>query len=215
MGKIFNSRNGQWSDYPPEDLIRFIKRFKSKYSIQKPKLLELGCGPGSNINFFIKEGFEVFGIDLSKTAISEIKKKVGTPYKKNFKIGNFINLPWDKEYFDGVIDNFSIYANKKNDIQQTYLEIKRVLKNKGFFFSKVWGTKTLGFGNGIKIENNTFDNINNGPCRNMGISHFFTFNELKMLNKIFSKNVIDINTYTEKMRSNNYKVEIFISQSFK
>ena len=49
----------------------------------------------------------------------------------------------------------------------------------------------------------------------MGISHFFTLNEMKILNKIFSKNVIDVNTYTEKMRSNNYKVEIFISQSFK
>lgn len=143
--KIFNSRNGQWSDYPPEDLIRFIKRFKSKCSIKKPKLLELGCGPGSNINFFIKEGFEVFGIDLSKTAISVIKKKAGTTYKKNFKIGNFIKLPWSQEYFDGVIDNFSIYANKKNDIQQTYLEIKRVLKNKGFFFFKSLGNKNSWF----------------------------------------------------------------------
>ena len=49
----------------------------------------------------------------------------------------------------------------------------------------------------------------------MGISHFFTFKELKKFNNIFTKNLIDINNYTEKTRSKNYFVEIFISQSFK
>ena len=214
---IYNTRNGKWGDFPPEDLIRFIRRYKikNKNKKKKIKILELGCGPGANIKFLKAENFDVYGIDISKRAILEIKKKVLKSSKKNFVVGDFEILPWKNLYFDGVIDNFSLYANKTDKIKKTYLEVKRVLKKKGFFFSKVWGTKTLGFNNGIKIEKNTFTNIKNGPCQNMGISHFFTYKELKKFNNTFSKSLIDINNYTEKTRSKNYFVEIFISQSFK
>ena len=36
-----------WGKYPPEDLIRFIKRLKKNTKIKKKlkKILEIGCGP--------------------------------------------------------------------------------------------------------------------------------------------------------------------------
>ena len=214
--KIYKKRKGNWGTYHPEDLIRFIKRLKSfNKEKKKPKLLELGCGPGANTNFLLKEGFDVYGIDLSKTAISLVRNKVKKNFKKNFIIGDFSKLPWKSLHFDGVVDNFSIYANYKEKIEQTYDEVYRVLKKNGFFFSKVWGVKTLGFSNGKKIEKNTLINIKKGPCKKMGISHFFTYNELKRLNSKYKKNIVDKNCYTEKAKAKNYYVEIFISQSFK
>ncbi len=205
----------KWGEYPPEDLIRFIRRLKFKKKKSKIKILELGCGPGANVKFLIKEGFNVYGIDISKTAIQKARSKISKIKSKNFIVGNFKNIPWPDSYFDGVIDNFSLYANELKDIKRTYKEIHRVLKAKGFFFSKVWGTKTQGFQRGIKLEKNTFKDINIGPCKNLGISHFFTLNELTDLNSIFSNNTIDINNYTDKKISKNYFAQVYISQSIK
>ena len=131
------------------------------------------------------------------------------------RFGNFSSIPWPDSYFDGVIDNFSIYDNKIAVIKETYSEIYRVLKKKGFFFSKVWGTKTQGYKIGKKLEFNTFDKIKIGPCKNMGVSHFFSYKELKNLNKIYRSNLIDKNYYSDKSVNRKYFVEIFISQSYK
>lgn len=202
----------KWGEYPPEDLIRFIKRFKKKNKKKKIlKVLELGCGPGCNLNFYKKEDFKVYGIDISKTAIIKSRRLFKRKDMNNFVIGNFSNLNWNNGYFDCVVDNFSVYANKTSEIKKTYKEIHRVLKKGGYFFSKVWGRKTLGFGRGKKIENSTFTNIKSGPCKNMGLSHFFSINELKKLNKIFSFSQIDKNCFTDKYVDKNYYVEIFIS----
>jgi len=211
---IFKKKN--WGKYPPEDLIRFIKRFKrNKKNLKNIKLLEVGCGPGANIDFLKKEGFDVYGIDMSPTAINKINLLLNKHDSKNFQIGSFSSLPWSNNFFDGVIDNFSIYANELSTISKTYNEIYRVVKKRGFFFSKVWGTKTQGYGTGKKIENSTFTNIKIGPCKGMGMSHFFTYSELKKMNKIYKINQIDKNCYTDKYVNKNFFVEIFISKSFK
>ena len=48
--------------------------FKNK-KVLKLKALELGCGTGNNLKFFIDFGFKhVTGIDGSKSAIKEAKK---------------------------------------------------------------------------------------------------------------------------------------------
>ncbi len=210
--KLFKKK--KWGEYPPEDLIRFISRHKKKKISKKMKVLEVGCGTGANLKFLKDKGFDIYGIDISQTAIKKVKRLMKKD-KANFKNGNFSNIPWPDDYFDGVIDNFSVYANKISIIKKTYSEIYRVLKKKGFFFSKVWGTKTQGYRKGKKLEHNTFQKIKIGPCKNMGVTHFFTYKELKNLNKIYRSNLIDKNFYSDKSINKNYFVEIFISQSYK
>ena len=138
--KLFKKRD--WGKYPPEDLIRFIKRLKKNTKVKKKiKILELGCGPGANLNFLKNENLDVYGIDISKTAISKSLKIINFKNSKNkkFKVGDFSNLPWKNSYFDCVIDNFSVYANTTEVIKNTYLEVYRVLKKKWFFFFKGLG----------------------------------------------------------------------------
>jgi ubiquinone/menaquinone biosynthesis C-methylase UbiE len=214
--KLFKKRD--WGKYPPEDLIRFIKRLKKNTKIKKKlKILELGCGPGANLNFLKNENLDIYGIDISKTAINKSRKilNLKTNENKKFKVGDFSNLPWQNIFFDCVIDNFSVYANTNKVIKKTYFEVHRVLKKNGSFFSKVWGTKTLGYKNGKKVEKGTYNKIKFGPCKNMGISHFFEYSELKRLNNIFNYNQIDRNYYTDKYLGKNYFAEIFISISKK
>ena len=51
----------------------------------KQKLLDFGCGPGGNTNFFYKKGFKVYGVDLSQIDINRCKKRM-PKIKKNFKV---------------------------------------------------------------------------------------------------------------------------------
>jgi len=42
------------------------------------RLLELGCGTGRDLEFYLKLGFSVTGIDYSPTAIAKAKSRVRT-----------------------------------------------------------------------------------------------------------------------------------------
>ena len=188
-----------WGKYPPEDLVRFVgKNYKNIIDKSSIRVLDIGCGPGANIWFLHREGFNTCGIDSSKTAIAIANKRIQKEnslfeYKNpDLKVGNFKQLPWEENFFDLTVDIFAIYANKveiidqtlSEIIDQTLSEIKRVLKPNGKFYSKLWGKKTTGFAKGKEIEKDTFDEISEGPCKNMGISHFF---DSDSINSIFGK----------------------------
>lgn len=204
----FSSRS--WGKYPPEDLIRFIGR---NYPTNRPgiSVLEVGCGPGANLWFLHREGFKVSGIDGSNSAIEQASKRL---IKENIdlnnvppdlKVGNFAILPWEDHSFDAVVDIFAIYANQMSVIKSSLQEIHRVLKPGGRFYSKFWGTNTTGYGEGIKIEEGTFDQITSGPCKDMGVSHFFKYQDISSVFKAFE--IINIETITRTISSSEIKIE--------
>ena len=77
--KIFSSR--KWGQYPAEDLVRFISNNFSRSKSKKKIILEIGCGPGGNLNYFLKEGFIIHGIDFSKNAIKIAQKNLKRDHK--------------------------------------------------------------------------------------------------------------------------------------
>lgn len=173
-------RSRAWGRYPPEDLVRFMgRRFRSATK-RAVRVLEVGCGPGANAWFLHREGFAVHGIDVSPSAIALAKARLETENAgipsppPDLRVGNFSQLPWPDQTFDVVIDIFALYANTTPVITQALAEIARVLKPSGWVYSKLWGTQTTGFGEGIALEPATFDAIPHGPCANMGVTHFFT-----------------------------------------
>lgn len=170
---------GSWGRYPPEELVRFIGRNFKNVKRDDFRFLEIGCGPGANLWFLHREGYLVSGIDGSKAAIEQAGLRISkensglNPHLPDLKIGNFAYLPWADNSFDVVIDIFSLYANTTDVMRLTMKEVQRVLKPGGKFFSKIWGTKTTGYGEGKQIERNTFTDIPRGPCAHMGVAHFF------------------------------------------
>jgi len=59
------------------------------------KLLDLGCGDGRNVDFFIENGFEVTCIDYSKIGIDKIKLKAK---KHNLNIETYVMNTIDLNY---------------------------------------------------------------------------------------------------------------------
>lgn len=181
--EIFSKR--EWGEYPPEDLIRFVKH-NSKGA--RRRILEIGCGPGANLPFLAKEAKLLCGLDFSRTAISIANQKMARlsdldPSMIDLRCGDISALPWGDSTFDMVVDVFALYANPAATISQALREVARVLCAGGLMYSKVWSASNvdhykLGHPD---LEKGTFSNSQAGPCANMGISHYFEIDEIKEL----------------------------------
>ena len=177
-----------WGKYPAESLIRKVMRHYSGVSKKKDiSILEIGCGAGANLSFFMEEGFNVTGIDGSESAIKNAEKLLKKKYKEkkdnlNLQVMKFEDFSFKNNSFDLVVDYFAIYANKVNLIKSIYSKIHKVLKTNGRFYGRVWGDLCEGSKTGNIIETGTSLNPKKGPCKNMGTSHFFNETEI---NKIF------------------------------
>ena len=154
--KIFSSR--EWGKYPPEELIRFTaQQFYKTTNRQKINFLDLGCGTGSCSWYLAKEGFTVYGVDGSKTAISKAKTRFRKDkLKGNFTVMDYINLDFPDNFFDATIDIGSIQCNPIYNVPVILKEIQRVLKPNGklFFLMSAVGSY-------------------NGPFKGKGYNHFF------------------------------------------
>lgn len=181
--QIFSKK--EWGEYPPEDLIRFIKH-NAKEAL--PRILEIGCGPGANLPFLAKHASVLGGVDFSRTAVMLANQRmaqisVANTSKIDLRFGDLSLLPWDDCTFDIVVDIFALYANPTSKIRQALREAARVLSPGGLMYSKVWSTSNIDqYKLGVPdIEKGTFSNSYVGPCANMGVSHYFERSEIEEL----------------------------------
>tara|TARA_B100001287_G_C22628614_1_gene503894 strand:- start:20 stop:685 length:666 start_codon:yes stop_codon:yes gene_type:complete len=185
--KLHSSRS--WGKYPAESLIRKVMRNYSLISNKEEiSILEIGCGAGANLSFFMEEGFNVTGIDGSESAIKNAKKFLTKKFKEKkhklkLEVIKFEDYLFKKDSFDLVVDYFAIYANKMKVIKSIYSKVHKVLKPNGYFYGRVWGDLCEGANTGYIFEPGTSLNPSKGPCKDMGTSHFFNEKEIY---KIFS-----------------------------
>jgi hypothetical protein len=109
--------------------------------------------------------------------------------------------------FDAVIDIFAIYANPISIIKSTINEIHRVLKSQGKFYTKLWGKRCSGYGDGVFIEEGTYTKILSGPCKNMGVAHFFDIAEIYEIFSAF--HLINIETILKTDLTSSIQIEEF------
>ncbi len=170
--EIFARRD--WGKYPPEHVVRFIaQNFGRAPDHGEIRILEIGCGPGANVWFMAREGFQVFGIDGSPTAIEKARRRLAEEGRSaDLRVGDFTELPWPDTCFDGVVENVSLYANPWTGIQRALREVHRVLKPDAPFLSSFFSDRTWGYGCGEMVESDGFVKITEGPLVGAGFSFF-------------------------------------------
>lgn len=111
--------------YPHQLVVSFtLRTFK-----QGGAILDLGCGAGRHLKFLAENGFEAYGCDYSSSGIQASQELLASAnLKANFEIASVDNLPYDDEFFDGLICFGVLYYNDKQSIQKAAGEIFRVLK---------------------------------------------------------------------------------------
>ncbi len=122
---------------PQKFILRFLKYLKKQdFSLDKAKVLDLGSGIGKAANYIAGLGAEVFGLEISETAIKNAKnhaKKIGVNVKYFQKsIGN--RYQFEDDFFDVVIDATSSNSLNIKEREVYLREVKRVMKNNGYFF---------------------------------------------------------------------------------
>ena len=95
----------EYGKYPAEHLIRFIAKNYYQTDRGSTRILEVGCGPGANVWYLSREGFDTYGIDGSPTAIASAK---GLLTKVNLSaillLWVIVAVPLTVDYFFSVID---------------------------------------------------------------------------------------------------------------
>jgi SAM-dependent methyltransferase len=123
--------------------------FKNIKLKRSSKILDLACGNGRHSIFFVKRGFNVVGIDLSKFLISEAKKKLNGAYSKfknrlTFEIKDMRNIQYVNE-FDLVVNIFTSfgYFSKNSDNEKVIKEVSCALKHGGYFLFDFLNSKYI------------------------------------------------------------------------
>lgn len=140
--KIY-SDGTQLNRYPYDSVVTFIYRnYPRDIKRKNIKILEVGCGAGNNLWFAAKEGFDITGVDISKSAIDYAKKRFkDEDLVGNFIIGNFKELPFVNETFNIIIDRAALSCISFSECKLAIDEINRVLKVDGKFFFNPFSDK--------------------------------------------------------------------------
>ena len=120
----------------PELLDLFIN------SKKKLKVLDYGCGEGSNIHYLIKKhGYDGYGVDISESSIKNCQKKIN---KKKFKFIDFDvnqNDNFFNKKFDLIISIQVLYYLNDIDLKNRLISLNKMLKPGGYVFFTMMGTK--------------------------------------------------------------------------
>lgn len=109
------------------------------------KVLEVGCGVGTESVFMAVRGMNVTGIDLSDAAVL-LAKQLADFYgvDAEFKQGDATNLAFEDQSFDVVCDQ-GVFHHLRDEERENYArEIARVLKPKGQFVLRSFSDKIPG-----------------------------------------------------------------------
>lgn len=121
------------------------------------RLIDLGCGEGRHIIYLAREGFDMFGLDISETAILKTKKWLWQEMLEAELVNSdFVKIPYGNNYFDGAIAIKAVYHNTLDKIQVTMKEIYRVLRTGGICLLNLNTQKDDGYGTGEMVEPNAY-----------------------------------------------------------
>ncbi|MEO1217368.1 MAG: class I SAM-dependent methyltransferase [Bacteroidota bacterium] len=128
-------------DFGNMDIYLFDQLLKGRIH-KSHKILDAGCGGGRNSYFFVKEGFEIYGVDQNPLAIEGIREMasiIAPTYPHNrFQTAELSQLPYENEHFDWIICNAVLHFSENHEhFERMMVEMWRVLKRGGAFFARL------------------------------------------------------------------------------
>lgn len=123
------------------DIYLFDQLLKGRFDNCK-SILDVGCGYGRNLHYFLKNGYEVFGVDENADAIENVKA-LAHQLAPTIPVENFVTcaieaMPFNDNSFDVVISSAVFhFANDHNHFEQMLRSCWRVLKPGGFLFARL------------------------------------------------------------------------------
>jgi SAM-dependent methyltransferase len=147
------------------DIYLFDQLLKGRF-VPGMRVLDAGCGTGRNLVYFLREGYEVFAVDQSAQAISQVRRLATTLAPQlpaeNFRVEPVEKMSWesasaitdpaakaegadraspDENGFDVVISSALLhFARDEGHWHAMVNEMWRVLKTGGILFARLAST---------------------------------------------------------------------------
>lgn len=147
------------------DIYLFDQLLKDRFAPWM-RVLDAGCGTGRNLVYFLRSGYEVFGVDESEAAIAETRRLAASLQPQlpaeNFRVEPVERMSFGNENsivqiantegtgFDLVISSAVLhFARDEQHWHAMVNEMWRVLKSGGILFARL--ASTIGIENQIKL----------------------------------------------------------------
>ena len=98
---------------------------------------DAACGFGANSLILQSNGFDVWGFDISESAVW-ITKELLTPYgvrKEQFKTASILNTEYPDNFFDAVAVRAALDHLCVNEFNRALDELKRITKENGLLYA--------------------------------------------------------------------------------
>ena len=141
MGSDYGEWDEVYRNYPLDELgwelgkpRTLLVEYMEKGLLPKGKALDLCCGAGTNTLYLAQNGFDVTGIDISKTAIGIAKKKtLFANVHLDFLIESFVDLSFGDGKFDFVFDMGCFHHVHVEERAKFIAGVHRVLREGGIY----------------------------------------------------------------------------------
>ena len=214
-------RSQAWGRYPGEDLIRFLARnFYSVPQRAQVRILEVGCGTGTNLWFGAREGFSMSGIEGSGTAAQMARERLDSecpgwdalPRVGKLVVGDMKVLPWADSSFDALIDSEAVYCNDYEDSRLIYREMYRVARPGAKLFVRTFASGSWGDGEGLPLGAGCYV-AQSGPLAGKGPSRFTAEGDLVDL--LAPWQIKEVNLITRSLDARRHEIREWIVEAEK
>ncbi|MCX2678373.1 class I SAM-dependent methyltransferase [Galbibacter sp. EGI 63066] len=148
----FKEKQEMWGLKPAKSAI-LSKDFFIKKNVKN--ILIPGVGYGRNAQIFKDNGFDVTGIEISKTAIELARKHYGTDM--TIYHGSVIDMPFDSRKYEGIFCYALIHLMAKEEREKLILNCYNQLTENGYMVFTAITKEAPNFGKGKRISKDRYE----------------------------------------------------------
>ena len=129
-----------------------LRHMGLKLAMPRPdqRVLEVGCGTGTNLLHYQQAGSEVFGIDLSPRMLAQAHRKLGS--RARLHQGDAARLPFPDVVFDLAVAMLTLHEMPRSKRSPVMEEMARVIKAEGHLLLVDFHPGPLQFPKGYGIK---------------------------------------------------------------
>jgi len=176
---------------PVEALARSVSYYlRDRGDAESLHAAELGCGAGPNLVWLADRDLRVSGIDISDTALELCRRTLAAAGHEPESLveGSVTEVPWEDASLDVAVESCVFQHLARADREAAFREVDRLVKPGGLFVGHMLERRHSVFERRaaeqlpddpgtLRLE----DGSANYHLTNMGLSHFFSADELRDL----------------------------------
>lgn len=153
---------------------RILKPDFGLHGAPEQKVLDFGCGQGGNLAFFHRQGFDVYGVDISEKDLAQCRKFMPDK-QEQFKL--IAPQPEkDQRYFetqfDLIISVQTLYYLADSDLQVCLDNLYRALKPGGLFYATMMGSSAYYYQYAQAAHDGLYE-VNFPADHRLNLSHYY------------------------------------------